>query len=139
MLAAGAASDQGALVGLGVLGYAIGAPIVHGAHGRGGAALGSLALRVGLPIAGAAIGAQIKKGCSHSPSSNADSFDICLDFGYMGEGLVTGMLLASALDAGLLSWEVNDAGTDARRLSFSIAPAFEPKTGTKGVSLSGRF
>ncbi len=97
-------------------------------------------LRVGLPVVGAVIGMSIKKGCPTSSASSSDNFNFCIDFGYLGEGLVTGMLVASALDAGLLSWEANyGANQNIKSLSLLIAPAFEPKTGTKGVSFSGRF
>lgn len=46
--------DQALVVGL--LGYGLGSPLVHLGHGRGGAAAGSLALRVVAPLLGAALG-----------------------------------------------------------------------------------
>lgn len=66
--------------------------------------------------------------------------NFCIDLGYLVEGFVAGMLLASVLDAGFLSWESRYSGNqDSQAISLSIAPAFEPRTGAKGLSLSGRF
>jgi hypothetical protein len=45
------------LFALGALGYAFGSPAIHLAHGRTGYAVGSLSLRVVLPLMGAFVGA----------------------------------------------------------------------------------
>ncbi len=62
-----AAEDSGASVALSLLGlgtYALGAPIVHGAHDRWGAATGSFFLRIlVVPVAGLAGGAVGAKAC----------------------------------------------------------------------------
>src|SRR5882762_5470404 len=39
--------------------YLFGSPIVHGLHGNGGRATGSLGMRIGFPLLGAAIGAAL--------------------------------------------------------------------------------
>src|SRR6185436_7990319 len=51
-----------ALVALGFATYGLGAPAIHLAHGREGTALRSLALRLGLPVAGALVGVMIGSG-----------------------------------------------------------------------------
>ena len=45
----------------GALTFAVGAPSVHVAHGRPGAALGSLGLRLSVPIVGMFFGAQVRR------------------------------------------------------------------------------
>jgi hypothetical protein len=53
------------MMGLGIVGYYLGAPTVHAAHRHFGRAGVSLALRVGLPLVGGAIGARMAT-CSPS-------------------------------------------------------------------------
>ncbi len=70
--------------------YFVASPIIHLAHGRGWAALGSLGLRVGLPFAGLYAGGALSHGDS-----------------YAGPvvGVLVGAVAASAIDAAFLARE----------------------------------
>jgi hypothetical protein len=77
--------------------YAFGAPLVHAFHGRAGHALGSAALRIGLPLATAYLLAQTHHGCNS---------ETCDDDGPIGEvilGLGIGVLGASIIDTAFLA------------------------------------
>jgi hypothetical protein len=87
----GLGSGSAPVAGLGGVALVLGGPIVHGVHGRPGAFAGSLGLRVGLPLLGAAIGAGRGGGC-----------DAC---GYGPEGFVLGAAGAMLLDAVVLAHE----------------------------------
>jgi hypothetical protein len=78
--------------------YVLGGPIVHVTHGRWGAAAGSLALRVGLPVAFALLGHELDR-CSPN-----DDSDLC---GVTGPalGAVLGIGAAMALDSAVLARE----------------------------------
>ncbi len=139
-LVAVAASSAGAtsaavLVGLG--GYFFGGPMVHAVHGRPGVALGSLALRVGLPVVGGIAGAMFDK-CGNTR-------ELCLP-AHAALGIVAGALGAIALDAGLLAYE-KEAGEEARardarrsRRTIQLTPAIAPRReGGVDVGVSATF
>jgi len=103
-LAAGAAVAGGAnsfyssgvgvgIAALGILTYVVGPPIVHAAHHEGGRALGSLGLRIGVPLAGAGLGSAADDG-----GANFGNWSGAL------AGVLTGMIAASVIDAGALAW-----------------------------------
>ena len=95
---AGASASRTSLLVLGLAGYLAAAPIVHLAHGRPGAAVGSLAIRVLLPILGVAAGAAIDGGQCR---------ELCIPLGaVVGFGL--GAVVASAIDIVLLANELGD-------------------------------
>jgi hypothetical protein len=94
MLAIG--HDSTAVVGLAIATYALGSPILHLVHHRPGNAVGSFALRVGLPLAGAALGYALTSG---GPSSS----DIPAGAGGGLIGLIGGVIAASAIDIGALA------------------------------------
>jgi hypothetical protein len=72
--------------------YVVAPPSVHSlAHGREGAALGSLGLRLALPIGGAVVAAETCDGGECVASATT--------------GLVLGAALATFIDAGLLAWK----------------------------------
>jgi hypothetical protein len=95
--------DGTAVASLGLVGYGLGAPVVHLAHGRGWRALGSLMLRGGLPLTFGVIGANMED-CSPDASG---------DFTCGGAGAALGWLAgigtAIALDAALLANEPEPA------------------------------
>ncbi|HUH01382.1 MAG TPA: hypothetical protein VML75_05260 [Kofleriaceae bacterium] len=91
-IAAGAATDEGEIT-LAV--YLGGGPVIHLAHGNVGSAMGSLALRAGLPLAGALLGIAIEE-----PSCEGEF--LC-GFGGMIIGGTLGVLAASAIDIGVLA------------------------------------
>ncbi len=93
-------------VGLGALGYGLGPPIVHLANDRPGAAVGSLGLRLGLPLVGAITGAFATKG--------SDNF-----IGVF-VGAVVGAVVAIALDASLLAWKTEASPASPSKASGSL-------------------
>lgn len=105
--------------------YAVGAPIVHLVQGHPFKGLGSLGLRVGLPIAGAAIGTKLAASCGG-------------DFGCIGEaflGAMVGVGAAVTLDAALLAYDERPR----RQASFAAMP-FAYVDGRRALlGLGGRF
>jgi hypothetical protein len=91
--------------------YLLAAPIVHLANHHTGRAGASLALRVGLPLAGLLIGSAIGR-------SQCDAYcDNDSDIALAGLGLLTGVVAASAIDIGYLS-----RGETVTRSSTSFGP-----------------
>jgi hypothetical protein len=97
LFAMSAHADGDAALGAGLTAYIAGAPIVHLFHHHNERAAASLALRVFLPIIGAAIGAAIGKSQCDAGCDN-DS-----DFAGEAFGLIGGAIAASAFDIGYLS------------------------------------
>lgn len=102
-------SEELAVAGL--MAYVFVPPTIHGTHGRAGAALGSLGLRVGAPILGAVV-------ASASCDRDREPYG-CL--GAAAAGAVAGCALAVTLDATLLARERQPAPKRPRR-AFRISP-----------------
>jgi hypothetical protein len=102
-------------------GYLLAPPIIHLAHGRPLVALGSLGMRVALPIGGLYV----------ADAACADhDYERCGD--ELAAGIGIGMLAAMAIDAAALSWETPEpAGT------ISIAP--HPLPGGAALTAQGIF
>lgn len=98
----GIAADSSALAILGAAGYTFGPPILHGVHGSGERAIGSFALRIGLPNILGLVGYALED-CPEEPADSWD-FDFC-GFEGMFIGMAIGFPLAIAIDAAALSWE----------------------------------
>jgi hypothetical protein len=103
LIAAGASSDQRNhlpdVFGYGSLGmYLLGGPATHLMHDSPGRALGSLAMRAGLPFAFGAIGFQLED------CSGDSDYDLC-GFGGAILGGVLGIATAITIDAAVLSHE----------------------------------
>ncbi len=131
---------------LAVAGYFLATPIIHAAHRRVGIGLGSLGLRVAMPLAGAGIGLLTTGGCSRELCS----IPILV-------GAAAGGLGAIALDAAALAYEdedeeqENDAvaappravaqrtRTPLHQRSFSWAPSISPQAGGLSLGAAGAF
>lgn len=104
MLASGALATGGdaAFWELSIGTFALGAPIVHAAHGRPLVALGDFVLRLGVPFVGMYLGAQID---AHS-AWKCDGDIACgpSDTATITGGLIGGVAV-SALDAGVFAFE----------------------------------
>jgi len=112
------------LMTIGISGYFLGAPIVHVANKHYGRAAASLALRVGLPIVGAAIGARFA-------DCTGDRFLCGLD--EMGKGMMAGAAAAVVVDNVLLyALSANDAATES-------APVAARPRSLAGLSLTPRL
>lgn len=131
----------GQLALLGVSGYLVGAPLVHLAHGRGGAAVKSFGLRTALPMLGMVAGFKLGpndltcvESGAPSPEQPSHSHGGCTGSitGMIG-GLVIGTISASILDAKYLSnYEV------ARRVPTWTANVGHVRGGMT-VAISGSF
>ncbi len=78
-----------------LIGLALTGPVIHGVHGRGSAAVGSLFLRVTVPVAGAWIGS-----ATCGEDTTEDSFS-CLDNAVFG--FAAGAAVAFGIDYFLLA------------------------------------
>jgi hypothetical protein len=131
----------GRLAMLGVAGYMFGAPLVHLAHGRGGAAFKSLGLRTALPMLGALAGFKLGPNdlvCAQS----SESFD-----GGHGGGSCPGGSISGAI-GGLLIGSIAAAAIDAKYLAhyetMRTAPTWSAsmqpvRGGGMTVGVSGGF
>ncbi|MGZ3422591.1 MAG: hypothetical protein ACXWUG_17880 [Polyangiales bacterium] len=93
--------EGGAYVALGT--YLLAGPVVHFTHGRVGAGFGSLALRVGLPLGGGALGA----------SSGG--------LGPALGGIVLGALTAEIVDIAGLGWEPAPRATTGLQIAPTMS------------------
>lgn len=89
------ADDGGALATAGLLGYEFGSGIIHFVHKNPGRAFGSMGIRLGMPLAGAFLGASVVSGCD----------DYFCEAGGAAFGLVLGMAGAMAIDAAVLAYD----------------------------------
>jgi hypothetical protein len=120
-----AAASQNGVVMAGV--YVSGGPLVHLVNQRPAAALGSAALRVGLPLAGMYTGAAMAT-CN-------DEDDWLCPMGEMALGGIAGMLTASVID-----WTVLSTETAEPERGFTAAPSVAVSgRGDVRLGLSGRF
>lgn len=122
------ATSEGPLILSGVT-YLFAAPVIHAVHGRSGAAFGSLALRMGAPIAGAAIGA--------SQCNGGEGEELrCIE--PVVFGAMAGIAAAIALDAALLAREtVTESPLSVSEVR--VVPSITPTGGGVSAGLSGVF
>ncbi len=112
--------------------YLLGAPIVHAVHGHASRALASLALRVGLPLAGAYVGSALAShGNKCTDYCDEDSDD---ELGGVILGGLAGMLAAVAIDTGVLA-----RGDEVAAPARTIAPAIAPTQGGMSFGVSGAW
>jgi len=117
-----ASSDQADVMApIGVLGLALGAPIVHAVRGHYGRAAGSLLMRPGLVALGGYIGYKVKEGCVIDRETG------CLD--PMAYGLLGGAVIAGLVDTFVLAWEP----------TARVAPVVTPTNGGATFGLAGAF
>ncbi len=124
-------SERPAFIALGLAGYFALPPLIHWAgHDRPGAALASLGLRVGVPLAGALVGGLIGTAVAGKGSADAD-----IPPGVAGAafGLIVGAPVAMTLDWTLLSRE------PVAPSRFSVAPIYQPTTHARGLALQLKF
>jgi hypothetical protein len=108
--------------------WSLGAPAVHVAHGNPGRAVVSLGLHVGLPRAGAAIGAA---------SATCTEGEWFCGLGEAAVGFLLGGITATAVDAGLLA--VERRTIERPRRGFQAAPTASAGNGSYSLGLIGRF
>ncbi len=88
-------------------------PAIHFAHGRVGAGLGSLGLRLALPTAFGLLG---RTSCN--PGDPGDSYRACQGVNEVLYGIL-GMVVASTIDAAALSTEKLSADASGPQVGFS--------------------
>jgi hypothetical protein len=123
-----------------------GGPILHGIHGRPLAVVGSLALRIGLPLAFAGAAAKSSSTSSCTPSGDGD-FGGCPPLPNVGAAVfgILGLFVAQILDDAALAWESTSVPAEAKTPTaaiqwtptFSVVRASEqreaPMLGVRGV------
>lgn len=92
-------SASTSLLWIGFLGYEAAPAVVHAGHRNPGRAFGSMGIRLGMPLAGAFLGASLASDCDSN---------LC-EAGGAGIGVLLGMAGAIAVDAAVFSYD------DARR------------------------
>ncbi|NVB78609.1 MAG: hypothetical protein HOV81_09465 [Kofleriaceae bacterium] len=127
------------LSGLGFTGWFLAAPLIHAAHGRGGAAAKSLGLRIGLPILGGIAGYRLgpdDTSCVYTPAVDGRPSE-----GGCGDhGSVIGALLGIAAGAGTAMYI--DAKYLARyqtERAVTWSAGIAPMRGGASLSFSGSF
>ncbi|EYF03518.1 hypothetical protein [Chondromyces apiculatus] len=99
--------------------YALTGPIVHLAHGRGGAAAGSLGLNLGVPLSAGFLGAGIYcliDDCNGSYRGLA-AVVAGIVFG------TAGMVAANVIDVAVLSFEEVEVSAGSAKRSLGVGPA----------------
>lgn len=127
-----------ALTGVGT--YALAAPMVHVAHEQPMRALGSLGMRIGFPVAGAALGVGIVAAACDPSESGWGCLAAAAGLG--GVGFFTGVLTAMVVDDAVLGkvplkQSPGRARRDAARVG--VAPFLDPKGRGAGVTVAGTF
>jgi hypothetical protein len=117
--------------------YALGAPVVHAAHGQWGRAAGSLGLRLGLPLGAALVGYGIAQATFQGGDGGDDhggARATVLNLFTLGGGLA-GAITASFVDAYALAYEPETRASDKP----VVAPTVSLVRGGGSVGLAGQF
>ena len=132
----GSSSKQGyevgtnLLVASGVAVYFLGGPAIHWAHGHGRKGLGSLGLRVGLPLGGLIAGALLGTVACGSSDNEIVPCPVAIGaLGFMG-----GAVAAPIVDAAVVAREPVTPPTGSQ-----LQAAFVPSGGGGTFVLAGRF
>jgi hypothetical protein len=91
----GVSGNATGLVWFGALGYELAPGIIHFVHRNPGRGFASMGLRLGMPLAGAFLGASVASGCS----------GFACQEGGAGVGILLGMGGAIAIDAAVLAYD----------------------------------
>lgn len=136
----GWAADDGNIVGAGYMGYILGGPIIHWAHGNVGKGFASFGVRVGIPLGGFLVGGLFGYGFGGGSDGNGKF----KSFGSDSNGPVVGatiggalaVILTSALDAGVMAYTKPKPRETA---SFTWMPKLDLRPGHTAVGVGGTF
>ena len=144
VVAGGVAYDDDKTLGnLGLLGgtatYALAAPILHLVHEQPGRALGSFALRVGLPTVGVLIFAGLAVPCQDEGEGEGwCAYGAAIVGGtVMLGGVATAMIIDDVFLGRAPKAPKNESGGSSLRAGF--APSVDPKRRSLGLSIFGVF
>jgi hypothetical protein len=138
LLGAGVAAESGVIMVAAVGLYGFGGPGVHIGHGRAGAAIASLGMRVLLPAAGYAI-PYFASGSDDTHGSGYGRPDIDGAAVVEAAGIFLGVATAITLDAALLSHETVEERETSPIDTVGVSPVFDPHRRMAAVSISGGF
>jgi hypothetical protein len=110
------------LLWLGFLGYEAAPAVVHAAHRNPGRAFASMGIRLGMPLAGAFLGASLASDCNRN---------LC-EAGGAGIGVMLGMAGAIAIDAAVFSYD-DAKRAPVRRGGLRPLIAWTPHTAWVGL------
>jgi hypothetical protein len=119
-MSSGSSSENGngtgqAFAWFGLLGYELAPGFVHFVHRNPGRGFASFGMRLGLPLAGAFLGASLASGCDAN---------LC-EAGGAGAGILIGMGAAVAIDAAVFAYD-DARHSQGRRLGFVPLVAVAP-------------
>lgn len=131
-------------LGVTLIGYPLGGPIVHLAYENYGRAAGSLALRVGVPMVGVIATAAV--ACRRPPSDPQYPYDdgdsgMCAVMAVV-IGAPLGAMVATAIDSAVLAWADEpepEPLRDTSETGLRITPTFAPTVGGASVGVVGVF
>jgi hypothetical protein len=135
-------STRGVVGSIGLGGYVLAAPALHLSHGNPGRALGSLGLRLGLPVALGAGGAYVGFALASKGCVGIQCFGSVVVAALLGGvGLVGGMVSASVLDGSLLARERVPVHAPVVTPPVSLSPYVipNPQGSEVGINAGGRF
>jgi hypothetical protein len=139
LLLVGGATGSDAVIGLTLVPYLLGGPIVHAIHGRYATAGIDLGIRVAAPLAsalvGAGIGAALGVGLTSGGGDSSEDAAIGAVVGAV-IGFGVGIPAAIAVDAAVLSREPVAA---PRPSGFQWAPSVRPTKNGANVGVMGVF
>lgn len=119
--------DGGVVTALGLLGYELAPGIVHFVHRNPGRGFASFGVRLGMPLAGAVLGASL--------ASNCDGYN-CEEDG-AAVGLLLGMAGAIAIDASVFAYD--DRRPQATRATPRVVPLASLQPGRAWLGLGGEL
>jgi hypothetical protein len=119
--------------------YALGGPIIHLVHEQPGRALGSLALRVGLPGAGVLIIAGLASSCQSGGDGGCEAGAVLVGGTLFLGGFVTAMIVDDGFLGKVPKSRAKNETRDASSFQAGLAPLIDPKKKSVGLSLVGAF
>ena len=131
LLFAAGAADSGAIGVTGLASMFVAAPVIHAMEGRNGRAVGSLGLRVLMPLTGG-----ILASWAYDRGRNGDDCD-CMGGVIAGlGGMVLGMGAAMLVDGLVLGWRTEPRSAPK---DLALIPTVGVAPGGASLGLAGRF
>jgi hypothetical protein len=139
LLATGVATSSAGLAEFSAATFALGGPIVHLAHERGGTAAASLGIRVGLAAVGFLGGVAAARNCGSSSGQEDDNGNFACVVEGAAIGLSVGVAGAMIIDAAFLAHEDVGREQPQRTAALSVSPTVSVTKSAGTVGLAGVF